>query len=540
MTPNPNDLAANLGQLFMVGFHGLTPPPGLIELIQRERVGGIILFSRNCRDARQVSRLTRDLQAAAREAGHDQPLLIAVDQENGLVRRLGAAITNLPGAMALGATGDETLTEEVAAATARELLALGINMNLAPVADVNSNPANPVIGVRSFGQDPALVARLTAAATRGYQAAGMAATLKHFPGHGDTAVDSHLALPVLPHDRARLDTIELIPFRAGVAAGAGALMLAHLRLPGIAPDEDTPASLSPAVTRLARESLGFQGVIMTDCLEMGAVAKSVGVARGAALALQAGADLVLISHTLNRQRAAIAQTRAALASGELAEEPLRQAMGRMRAFKRRFLAWERLPAPVERASVSAPAHQRLRDRGYQRAVTLVRDEARLLPVHLDVGARVAVLACPPARVSQASDSAYPHAALVERVRAHHANTTGVEIGRGAGRVSASAALEMARDASLTILTLLNAGRDPRQASLIRRLLATGRPLIAIGVSDPYDLAAFSALPTCLATYEYTPAALAAAADAIFGAITPRGRLPIMLAAPAISPTAPSA
>jgi beta-N-acetylhexosaminidase len=519
-----------LGQLFMVGFHGLTPPPALIQLIQRDHVGGIILFSRNCQSASQVSRLTRDLQAAARAAGHTQPLLIAIDQENGLVQRLGAAITTLPGAMALGATGDEQLTRDVAEATGLELRALGVNMNLAPVADVNSNPANPIIGARAFGQDPSLAARLTAAAVEGYHVAGIAATLKHFPGHGDTSVDSHLALPVLPHTRERLDQVELVPFQAGVAAGAEVLMLAHLMLPQLAPGEGLPASLSPTVTRLARQALGFTGVIMTDCLEMGAIAKTVGVTRGATHALQAGVDIVLISHTIAAQRTAIAAARDALASGALPESTARQALERVRSFKERFLSWERMPAPVESASVSLPAHQRLGERAYQRAVTLVRDEARLLPVRMPEEAQIVVIAYPPARISQASDRAYPHTALVERIQERHPNSQSALVGRSAGAMNVAQALEMARDADALIAVTLNASRDLRQAALIRRLIATGKPIIAIAASDPYDVAAFPQLPTWLATYEYTPAALAAAADAIFGAFTPRGHLPISLPA----------
>ncbi len=519
-------LDQQMGQLFMVGFTGLTPPPGALDLIARQQIGGIILFSRNCQSASQVAQLTHDLQAAARAAGHPAPLLIAVDQENGIVRRLGDAITSMPGAMALGAIGSEELTSAVAEATGQELLALGVNMNLAPVADINSNPANPVIGVRSFGQQPREVARLTAAATRGYHAAGIITSLKHFPGHGDTADDSHVGMPSLPHARERLEQVELAPFRAGVAAGADTVMLAHLRLPALAPDETVPASLSPTVTRLAREALGFDGVLMTDCLEMGAVAKTVGVARGATLALRAGADLILISHTLDEQRAAIGQVRAALATGELPAETVRQAAERVMRLKARYLAWDRLPAPVASASVSSEAHQRLSAESYQRAVTLVRDAAGLLPLRLAPDARVVALAQATASFTQASDTPYAHQALVERAQAYHANTRGVLIDAEADPASVAAALAEALASDLIILATLNASRDARQAALIERLIATGRPIVAIAASDPYDVAVFPQLPTYLATYDYTPPALAAAVDALFGAFTPSGRLPI--------------
>ena len=192
-------LEEQVGQTLMAGFWGTTPSPEIVELIQRYHVGNIILFSRNVHEPEQVLALTQRLQTIAREAGHRYPLLIAIDQENGIVQRLGEAATIFPGNMALGEIGSEEMAFAVARATGEELHALGINMNLAPVVDVNKNPANPVIGVRSFGEDAARVARLGAVMVRGYHAAGIISCLKHFPGHGDTATDSHLALPTIPH-----------------------------------------------------------------------------------------------------------------------------------------------------------------------------------------------------------------------------------------------------------------------------------------------------------------------------------------------------
>ncbi|HEX8731643.1 MAG TPA: glycoside hydrolase family 3 protein, partial [Ktedonobacterales bacterium] len=527
MTDEAAALNRDLGQLFMVGFHGLTPPAAIIGLIQRERIGGIILFKRNCQSARQVSRLIHDLQSTARAAGHPAPLLIATDQEYGKITTLGPALTTFPGQMALGATGSANGAARVAEAAGRELAALGVSMNLAPVADVYTNPANRVIAGRAFGEDPAHVAALTDAAVRGYRAAGIAATLKHFPGHGDTATDSHVALPTLPHDRERLERVELLPFRAGIAAGADALMLAHLALPAVAPEEGLPASLSPTIVRLAREELEFAGVIITDCLEMGAIADGVGAARGAVLALRAGADIVLISHTLQTQRDAIASVRAALASGELPAETVSRALERVWRLKERLPGWERLSAPVTRASASIPAHRRLAAAAYRRAITLARDAAGLLPVRLPAAARILVIAQPPVS-AQASDRGYQHAALVASVQRYHANSQGVVVGRGAGRVSRAEALAMARAADLLLIATFDARRDPRQAALLRALAATGKPILALAISAPYDVAAFPQIPTWLAAYEHTPAALDAATDALFGRFTPRGRLPVTL------------
>lgn len=309
-------------------------------------------------------------------------------------------------------------------------------------------------------------------------------------------------------------------------------MLAHLRLPGLATGEDLPGSLSPVAPRLAREGLGFHGIIMTDCLEMAAVANTVGVAQGALLALRAGVDIALISHTLSAQREAISRARAGLAHGELDADTVRQAVERTRAFKYRFLSWDNLPRTVWRLSVSATSHQRLRDRAYRRAVTLVRDTGGHIPIILPESARVLVVACPPERVSQAGDRGYQHDALAAAVRQWRANTVGALIGRGPGEMSVSNTLAQATEADLIIVTLLHAGRDAPQRHLVQRLIAIQRPLIAIAASDPYDAAAFPDLDSVLVTYEYTPAALGAAIGAIFGDFTPGGKLPIQLSSKA--------
>src|SRR2546421_1208863 len=256
-------LEEQIGQLLMVGFWETTPSQEVIDLIKNYHVGNIILFSRNIGDARQVLELTQCLQRIAKEAGHRHPLLIAIDQENGLVQRLGEAATVFPGNMALGAIGSDEIAYQVALATGRELQALGINMNLAPVIDVNNNPANPVIGVRSFGEDPHLVARLAAAMVKGYHDAGILSCLKHFPGHGDTTVDSHLALPTIPHTLQRLEEVELVPFRSGIEAGAPSVMIAHIHFPSLMQDKVLPATVSSAViSELLRKQLGYDGVII--------------------------------------------------------------------------------------------------------------------------------------------------------------------------------------------------------------------------------------------------------------------------------------
>lgn len=517
-----------IGQLFMVGFHDPTLNPEIVAMIQQYRVGGVILFTRNIQSAAQVRQLTHDLQTLARDAGYHQPLLIATDQENGIVRRFGDEFTTFPGNMALGALGDEELTAEVAEATGREMQALGVNMNFAPDADVNNNPANPVIGVRSFGEDPQLVARLTAAAVRGYRQAGIVTTLKHFPGHGDTATDSHLAVPVASFDRARLEAVELVPFRAGIAAGADAVMIAHLSLPEIVAEPARLATYAPEVVRdLLRDHLGFTGVVITDCLEMKAIADTIGVARGAVQALLAGNDIILISHTYELQRAALAAAYTAANDGTLPAELLATAVARLQTLKRRCLSWDAIPDP-QVAWTAPTAHYTLRDRAYGLSTTLVKDDAGLIPLSRNATQRIFVVAQPPAHINQAADIPYAHDALIAALRARSPQVTTAQLPPDASAAERQAAIAAGHAADLIIMVTINAFVDVTQASLMRDLLATSTPVIGIAAANPYDLAAFSHLSTYLATYEYTEPALVAAVRVLWGEIPARGRLPVSI------------
>lgn len=522
-------LEQQIGQLFMVGFPGTSPTPEIIDLIQRCHVGGMIFFTRNIADARQVRDLTRSLQEAARAARHRYPLLISIDQENGMVRRLGEDMTTFPGNMALGAIGSEQMVADIAQATGEELKAVGINMNLAPVADVNNNPANPVIGVRSFGEDPELVARLTAPAVQGYRAAGVISTLKHFPGHGDTATDSHRALPVIPHTRERLEAVELVPFKRGIEAGADVVMIAHIFLPALMPSDGLPATVSPAVVQgLLREQLGYAGVVMSDCLEMDAITNTVGAARGSVLALKAGIDLVLISHRADRQRAGIEAVLEAARSGELSAAEIERAAERVLRLKQRFLSWDdALPATASTWTGST-AHQQLARRAYEQSTTLVRNEEHVLPLRLDPTEPLLVLLPRANTFSQASDRVHHHEFLAEQIRQRHSAVSVTSLSPQPAEAEYQQALQAARTARATIMLTMNANLDKSQITLMQALLQAGSRVIGMAVGNPYDLLAFPALRTYLVTYEYTKPALAAAVRVLFGEIPPQGRLPVTL------------
>ncbi len=517
-----------IGQLFVVGFNGVSPSPEIVDLIQNHHVGGIILFGRNVRNAEQLLALTGELQAIAKAAGHQHPLLISTDQENGVVRRLGPGTTIFPGAMGLGAIGSEQMAHDVAFATGRELRALGVNMNLAPVADVNNNPDNPVIGVRSFGADPELVARLAAAAVRGYGEAGVMTSLKHFPGHGDTSVDSHLDLPVVPHSAERLEQVELPPFKAGIAAGVDSVMLAHVYFPALMPAEKLPATISPVIIEgLLRETLGFEGVIVSDCLEMRAISDTVGTERGAVMALRAGIDVVLISHTYGPQRRAVEAVRSAISGGDLAAERVRQAAERVLRLKSRYLSWE-VSAPVVPEWVGGSAHQQLSAAACDALVTLVRNDDGLLPLRPRPPERLLVLYPDRASLTLAADTRYPERFLAETVRRRHPGVDAMSFPLSPSDEEREDIMSRAKRVDLILMATMNAHLRPEQAELMKLLLRSGKRVIGIAARNPYDLLAFPHLDTYVAAYEYTPSAMEAAVRLLFGEIQPRGHLPVSL------------
>ncbi|MEV5513763.1 glycoside hydrolase family 3 protein [Streptomyces flaveolus] len=312
------------------GFTGTTAPDWVLRRLG-EGLASVGLFGRNIASDEQLAALTAQLRAERED------VLVAIDEEGGDVTRLEVRTgSSFPGNLALGAVDDVGLTRQVAAELGRRLAACGVNLNWAPSADVNSNPGNPVIGVRSFGAGTDLVARHTAAYVTGLQSAGVAACTKHFPGHGDTAVDSHHALPRIDVDASVLAERDLVPFRAAIAAGSRAVMSAHILVPAL--DPDRPATLSRRIlTDLLRGELGYDGLIVTDGMEMRAIAGTYGIERGSVLAVAAGADAICVGggladeETVRRLRDALVE---AVRSGELPEERLADAAERVRALAR--------------------------------------------------------------------------------------------------------------------------------------------------------------------------------------------------------------
>lgn len=340
-------------------------------LVEELGVGGLVLFNRNLGSPAEIAELTDELRRHAA-----LPPLIGIDQEGGRVSRLPLPGLVFPGNMALGLIDDLDLTRKVTRSLGEQLAALGIDVDFAPSIDVNNNPRNPVIGVRSFGEDPELVSRHGVAALTGFREAGILPVIKHFPGHGDTGEDSHLELPTLRIDRSRLDALELRPFIAALAAGAPALMSTHILFPAL--DPELPSTLSPRIlTGLLREELGFEGLIVTDCLEMKGIADHWGPEETAVLALEAGVDMLLVCHTLDTQRRMHRAICQAVRNGRLSEERLQHSLARVqraRGLVSRVREGERQPERV-----SAPEYRDLEVQVADNALAVVGEAPLLLP-----------------------------------------------------------------------------------------------------------------------------------------------------------------
>ena len=346
------ELRQHVGRLAIVGFSGEGVPGPLRHLAAEFDLGGVIYFARNISEPKQV----RDLSREVRELEREWPFWVSVDQEGGRVARLRRPFTEWPPAAALGRSGSEDLTGRFADALAAELRAVGIDLDYVPVLDIHTNPGNPVIGDRALGDEAETVARLGEVLIRRLQAMGVAASGKHFPGHGDTAVDSHEALPVVEHERPRLEAVEFVPFRRAIQAGVATVMTGHVVVPAI--DPDRPATLSPAlVTNLLKGEWAFPGVVLSDDLGMKAVAATTPLPETAVSAIEAGCDMVLLCNsTADEQAVAFEALIRAAESGRLSQARIDDAFARQSAAKIRLRQAAQRSAPALEC-IGSLAHQ---------------------------------------------------------------------------------------------------------------------------------------------------------------------------------------
>ncbi len=545
---------ALLGQLFITGLEGLELDGDFEAHHSRCPCGGFIVFGRNVRNAAQVRGLTAALsRLASRHGSAWGPPLIAVDQEGGMLSPLREIVTSLPGSMGLAATGDPEAARDAGFVTGQDLLSLGVNVNLAPVLDLAADPLNPAVGTRSFGDDPHSVARFGVAYASGLLDAGVLFVAKHFPGHGSVSEDSHTSLPECDASRADLVARDVVPFIETAKLPFAAMMVAHIRFRDL--DPVRPASLSRAVvTGLLRGDLGFDGVVLTDCLEMGGVRQVGSVPEAAVMAIEAGCDIVLVSHTRETQEAAFEAVRDAVLSGRISIERVERSVGRIRAWKDGLAARER--ARPRRAATRALS---LDDLG-ERVITLVEGDPSC---HWSLGPGPLVLVTPamdratPAedamdvsplaqelerygvRCARVSTSADPDFREIDDVLsrvgdswramtgADGAETEGAQ--GGAHRACPGCAFRVSRPR--VALVVRDGGRAPGQSALAAAIEA-GCDLLLIGIRDPRETrpvqAALARPVPAIYAYSTEPIVLSALARVLAGKASPKGVIPVRL------------
>ncbi|MDQ2679612.1 MAG: beta-N-acetylhexosaminidase [Candidatus Eremiobacteraeota bacterium] len=501
------DIRKLAGGVLCVGFDGVAVDERLSAELRELMPGGVALFGRNIVSFEQTRALCVQLRALF---GVEPPPIIAVDQEGGRVARLTDGVAAIPAMMALGATGDCSLARRAGAQMAYDLRRCGVNLNFAPSLDLAQVAQNTVIGARSFGSDPRMVARLAGAVADGMRENEIVPTFKHFPGHGSTAEDSHLGLPILALDAQTLQTRDLFPF-ATLLPQAEAVMTAHIVIEAV--DAQHPATLSSLVlTQMLRGELGFAGVCFTDCMQMDAIAKSVGVAQGAVLGLLAGADCITISHSIEIAAQSADAIVAAVESGELPLSRLREAYDRVQRL-RWFLA-----SPL--AATEAAPDPEVGLEIARRAVTLLRGEHRVNPadtavISFEGTTQEGVVGV---HSLHASLSAMCEAGIQEYHLPLEPALAAVEALIGV----------IPTNVRQPIILMRRAHIYPEQASAIATLLKAKPDSVLISVREPFDVALFPQARTVLCTYGDERVSLQGLGEVLFGGVIPSGKLPVTL------------
>ena len=509
----------------MLAFEGTGVPPWLTDRLTTSPPAGLTLFRElNMESPEQTAELTTRLQGLNTAP---LPLLIAADQEGGQLLGITGS-TPFAGNMALGATGDHDLVFRVTQAMGREMRAVGINVNYAPVADVATQADNPSLGIRSFGDDPITVATMTAASVEGFISAGVLPTVKHFPGKGEAMVDPHYHLPVLDLDRERLDTVELPPFQAAFRAGAPLLMIGHYVVPAITGSREIPISATEkGMDGFVRAQLGYEGVIITDALDMGALDQGPAQVVDIIAMMRAGVDLLLCMPDPDLQERVRIALERGFSRGLIPEDTLHRSRDRIEGIRSSLDTDGPNPGLVGSAE-----HQRLASELALRSITLIRDDAGLMPLHLASGARVLSLEPTPSNVTPADTTALFPPYLATGLRSHHQAVTELVYPHDPDHNDITSALEAAGTHDLVVVGTVTATAG--QATLVEALLATGRPVVTVALRTPFDLAHYPAAKTHVCTYSSHHPSMNALASALFGRSGVPGRLPAAI--PDLSPT----
>lgn len=518
-------LEQKVGQMLMAGFPGTTLTPEVAHVVKRCHLGGVMLWEANVESPAQTAALTADLRrVSAEDAG--LPLFVCLDQEGGAVSRLDGPATVMPSAMALGATRSLDHVRAWARALGAEMRALGIDVDFAPVLDVNSEPANPVIGIRSFGDSPSLVAEMGVATIEALHEAGIMATAKHFPGHGGTATDSHLDLPVIRRNRELLRAVDLPPFQAAIASGVEIIMTAHAVYPALASDH-LPATISSEIlTDLLRNRMGFQGLIVTDALVMSAIADRYTLAEAAVQSILAGADLALVLTTLDEQVQVFEELLQAVRRGEISEARIDASVSRILAAKARLASTPTVDG-LDFAIWPIEEHRRLaRDIAHD-SITLVRNDAGLLPLRLQNGERLGVVEFGRARFSPVEDPVCENGWLRRLFNERYPNVRHLCLDP-ALKGGESEMGSIVAECDVLVVVTRNANIIRRQSALVRRIVDSGKPTVVAAVRGPYDVMSFPSVGSYVVSYGDAPACLEALAEVLFGDHLPKGKLPVAI------------
>jgi beta-N-acetylhexosaminidase len=513
-----------LGYKLMLAFEGTKPPPRILSWLAERPVGGFSLFlPLNVNNPGQVRELTDRLQTAV--PANQPSLLIATDQEGGQLVALGAETTHFPGNMALAATRDPELARRVGQAIGAEMAAMGVNINYAPNCDINTNPDNPASGIRTFGDDPSLAAQMSGAMVAGLQSAGVAATMKHFPGKGDAKVDSHYQMPLIDHSRERLDEMELRPFRAAINSGVKLAMTGHFAIPSLTERADLPATLSRSVMHdLLRQEMLFDGVTITDALDMGALTQGAGQIVDIIAATRAEVDLLLTTNQPEVQERIYAGLQLAYSRGLIEDSHIENSVARIFDLKN----WvDQHPQP-DISVVGCAEHRELEAEVARRSITLVRDEAGLLPLRLESDAKIAVIMPQPKNLTPADTSNTVTPALAMAVRAYHPHVDQFITEHLPTFEEIAALREKAANYDLLIIGTISASMQPEQAALVNDLLTLDIPNVTVALRTPYDLHSYPRSQTNICTYSILEPSMQALAAALWGQIPFTGRLPVTI------------
>lgn len=509
------ELRRKIGQLFMFGFQGTEPSEPLKRFLAEWNLAGVIVFTRNAADGEGMVRLTSQLRAAA-----PGPLLISIDHEGGPVLRLSRGVSQLPSAMGLAASGDPGRARLAGELAGAELAAMDLDINLAPVLDVNSNPDNPGIGLRSFGETPQAVERFGLAYIEGLQSSGVSATIKHFPGKGSASLDAHFDLPYISRAEAELRAIDFPPFFAAIRGGVDCVMGSHTVYAAFG--DDVPGTLSHRVTTgLLRDEMGFRGVLITDDLEMGAIRDHFGFERAIKSAFLAGADQLLICHDPGKQLAALELLERAVREGEIPESRVDESLARVQALQAKHAARRARPRASLEMLVAGARPQV--ERMWRESVCLVRDPAGLLP--LSASRKIAAFFPVMAELSPVEESSGGDPALAEGLRAA---LPALSTFKFTPKQSAPAdeACRAAAGAEVTLFFSYNAHVDPAQAKLLARVRDASRGFVLVALRNPYDLRLARPGDTAMATLGFRPGVLGVAGQVLLGQATAAGKLPL--------------